>query len=270
MSSEFLKKRSSIRAARTLIPPLIDPTTQSLCTSKESMLDAAATYYGTLYTPDAIDMNAVHDLLDVIPQSARLSSTASQSMLELITFEDLYEVFSRAPSTSSPGIDGLPYQLVHLIVTNSTCQEIALATFNKGVTNSDLPPSWLESCVVLLPEKEPPELLRNWSLISLINTDAKVFTRILSGRMIDQTFSLINPFQTGFVRGRFIADNGFLLKLIHNCQVSSCPHLLPSMLLLLSRWWRTLMILFVCWPLLPIWIDYIPIYKCTLLHPITL
>lgn len=178
------------------------------------MLDAAATYYGALYTPDAIDMNAVHDLLDATHQSARLSSTASQSMLEPITFDDLCEAFSRAPTTSSPGMDGLPYQLAHLIVTNSTCREIALATFNNALTHSDLPPSWLESCVVLLPKREPPELLQNWSLISLINTDAKVFTSILSGRMIDQTFSLINPFQTGFVRDRFIAGNGLLLKLI--------------------------------------------------------
>jgi len=200
------------------------------------MLDAAATYYGTLYTPDAIDMNAVHDLLDAIPQSARLSSTASQSLLEPITFEDLCEAFSRAPTSSSPGMGGLPYQLVHLIVINPTCREIALATFNNALTHSDLPPSWLDSCVVLLPKKGPPELLQNWRPISLINTDAKVFTRILSGRMIDQASSLINPFQTGFVRGRFIADNGFLLKLIHNCQVSSCPHLLPSML-------RTLLLL---------------------------
>jgi hypothetical protein len=26
--------------------------------------------------------------------------------------------------------------------------------------------------------------------------------------------SLINPYQTGFVRGRFIADNGLLMKLV--------------------------------------------------------
>ncbi|CEP14139.1 hypothetical protein [Parasitella parasitica] len=50
--------------------------------------------------------------------------------------------------------------------------------------------------------------------ISLINTDAKVFTRILSSRMSDTVAHLINPFQTDFVRGRFIADNGLLMKLV--------------------------------------------------------
>ncbi|KAL9536431.1 hypothetical protein MBANPS3_012652, partial [Mucor bainieri] len=88
-SAGFLKKSSSIRAAQTLIPPLIHPTTQSLCTSKEEMLDAAATYYGALYTPDPIDMSAVHDLLDAVPASARLSAPAAQSMVEPITYDDL-------------------------------------------------------------------------------------------------------------------------------------------------------------------------------------
>ncbi|EPB81634.1 hypothetical protein HMPREF1544_11626 [Mucor circinelloides 1006PhL] len=121
------------------------------------MLDAAATYYGTLYTLDAIDMNAVHGLLDAIPLSARLSTTASQSsMLEPIIFEDLCEALSSAPTTSSPGMDGLPYQLLHLIFTNPACPEIALGTFNNALARSDLPPSWLESCVVLLPKKGPP------------------------------------------------------------------------------------------------------------------
>ncbi|OAD02036.1 hypothetical protein MUCCIDRAFT_82417 [Mucor lusitanicus CBS 277.49] len=117
--------------------------TKNLCTPKECMLDAAAIYYGTLYTPDTIDMNAVHELLDAVHESARLSTTASQSLLEPITFDDLCDAFSRAPTTSSPGMDGLPYQLVHLIVTNPACREIALATFNNALRHSDFPPSWL-------------------------------------------------------------------------------------------------------------------------------
>ncbi|KAG2195513.1 hypothetical protein INT47_002709 [Mucor saturninus] len=46
------------------------------------------------------------------------------------------------------------------------------------------------------------------------NTEAKVFTRILSSRMIITASKLINPYQTGFFRGRFIADNGLLMKLV--------------------------------------------------------
>ncbi|CEP10245.1 hypothetical protein, partial, partial [Parasitella parasitica] len=135
--------------------------TASIVHLKEDMLDAAATFHGTLYSSDAIEMGAVRDMLDAIPPSARLSPTAAKSIVEPITFDDLCDAFSRAPSASSPGMDGLPYQLVHLI-THPACREIALATFNNALTSSDLPSPWMESCIVLLPKKGPRELLQNW------------------------------------------------------------------------------------------------------------
>ncbi|CEP09196.1 hypothetical protein, partial, partial [Parasitella parasitica] len=163
----------------------------------------------------------------------RLSPTAAQSIVEPITFDDLCNAFSRAPSASSPDMDGLPYQLVDLIVTHHpACREIALATFNNALTSSNLPSSWLESCIVLLPQKDPRELLQTWRPISLINTDPKVFTPIPSGRMIDQASTLINPFQTEFVRDWYIADNGLLMKLVmehaHNTGSSSIGLLLDQ------------------------------------------
>ncbi|CEP20019.1 hypothetical protein [Parasitella parasitica] len=125
-----------------------------------------------------------------------------------------FEAFSPAHAKSSLGINSLPCQLVRLIVLHPECRKIALATFNNSLFYSDIPPSWLESCITHLPKKGALNLLQNWHPISLINTDAKVFTRILSGRMIDIAAHLINPFQTGFVRGRFIADNGLLMNLV--------------------------------------------------------
>jgi hypothetical protein len=74
--------------------------------------------------------------------------------------------------------------------------------------------------------------LRDYRPISLINTDNKVFTRILNTCVISWVGSLINPYQTGFVRGRFIADNGLLMKLImehaHNTSSSAIGLLLDQ------------------------------------------
>lgn len=124
-------------------------------------------------------------------------------MIAPITFDDLSNAFSRSPSKSSPGMDGLPYELVRLIFIHPDCCEIALATYKNALSFSDIPP------------KRPPlDSLKNWRPISLINTDAKVFTRILSARMVSTASSLITSYQTGFVRGRFIDDNGLLIKMV--------------------------------------------------------
>lgn len=221
LSPGYLKRSVQSRAARQAIPPLLHPVTGTHCTTSEEMLETATSFYSDLYSPDPIGQLSMNSLLSSLPDDLRISQDESQHIIAPITFADLLSAFSRAPKRSSPGMDGLPYQIVRLIVLHSDCREIALATFNNALSFADIPDSWLKSSVSLLPKKPPLDTLKNFRPISLINTDAKVFTRILSGRMISTASSIITPYQTGFVRGRFIADNGLLMKLIMEHAASS-------------------------------------------------
>lgn len=214
LSPGYLKRSVQSRAARQLIPPLIHPVTATLCTTTNEMLETATSFYTDLYSPDPINQNSLNSLLSSLPENLHISDQDALGMIDPITIDDLLDAFSRSPKKSSPGMDGLPYQIVRLIILHPDCREISLATFNNALTFSDIPSSWLQSCVSLLPKKPPLDTLKNFRPISLINTDAKVFTRILSNRMISTASSIITPYQTGFVRGRFIADNGLLMKLI--------------------------------------------------------
>lgn len=56
--------------------------------------------------------------------------------------------------------------------------------------------------------------LKNWRPIALINCDAKIFARLLTRRLAPLTAKLINPFQKGFIKGRFIGENGMYVHLI--------------------------------------------------------
>lgn len=210
LSAGYLKRTVASRQVRQTIPPLIHPVTQSTCTSKEQMLETASQFYQDLYSPDDINQDAIDELLSSLPTSLRLSSSEADDTIAPITYDDLLFAFSRTPKKSSPGMDGLPYAIIRLIVIHPDCREIVLATFNNAISFADIPDPWLKSCVTLLSKKGYLELLQNWRPISLINTDAKVFTLILSSRLISSATTLISPFQTGFVRGRFIADNGFI------------------------------------------------------------
>ncbi|GAN11625.1 hypothetical protein MAM1_0756c11201, partial [Mucor ambiguus] len=95
-SDGYLKRSVAVRATKKLTPPLVYPTSLSRCTTKEDMLDAAATYYTDLYSSDAVDPQAISELLDALPASLRLSDAAAASVVAPITFEDLVEAFSRA------------------------------------------------------------------------------------------------------------------------------------------------------------------------------
>ncbi|CEP12746.1 hypothetical protein [Parasitella parasitica] len=82
------------------------------------------------------------------------------------------------------------------------------------------------------PKKGDLTSLKNWRPISLINCDAKVFTRILNGRLANVIGNIIQPYQTGFMPGRFIGDNGVLLHFILQ-QARSTQH--PGIGLLLDQ-----------------------------------
>lgn len=129
------------------------------------------------------------------------------------TIEDLQSASKRAPKQSSPGPDGLPYSTWFLVFKHPRYYDLACKVYNLALQEGIYPSSWQDTCVTLLPKKGDLQSLRNWRPISLINTDAKIFTRLLNVRLVQAADSLINPFQTGFLPDRFIADNGMLAKL---------------------------------------------------------
>ena len=57
-----------------------------------------------------------------------------------------------------------------------------------------------------------PEQLKNWRPLSLINTDAKIFTKWLANRLRPLIGKLIHPMQKGFIPGRQISEQGWILQ----------------------------------------------------------
>ena len=49
--------------------------------------------------------------------------------------------------------------------------------------------------------------LKNWRPISLLNTDYKIFAKVLANRIQKGISSLVNDDQVGYIKGRYIGDN---------------------------------------------------------------
>lgn len=86
--------------------------------------------------------------------------------------------------------------------------------------------------MTLLPNKGDLTDPRNWRSIALINTDAKVFTRLLNARLMPHMNRLISPYQLGFMPGRFIGENG---KLLHTVIVDAGSSSSTAVVLLLDQ-----------------------------------
>ncbi|KAG0803252.1 hypothetical protein G6F16_013759 [Rhizopus arrhizus] len=65
---------------------LLHPVTSTLCSTPEEMIHASVSFYGSLYTPDPIDDDAVEDLLSTLPSSLCLSASDQRMLVNSFTY----------------------------------------------------------------------------------------------------------------------------------------------------------------------------------------
>ena len=74
----------------------------------------------------------------------------------------------------------------------------------------ELPTSWCKNLIILIPKKSDNlENVNNWRPISLVNSDAKIFMKILANRLNPICHEIIGSHQQGFIAGRSITDTAF-------------------------------------------------------------
>jgi hypothetical protein len=138
-----------------------------------------------------------------------------QSQLEVpIDIDDLQFECKRFPRYSSPGSDGIPYQLLLLLLKFPPIQPLIEQVYNDALSKGILPDSWNVSLMTLLYKKNDPNDMGNYRPISLCNTDYKLMTRLLNHRIMTVAPQIINENQAGFVPGRFIAQNALRCQVV--------------------------------------------------------
>jgi exonuclease III len=180
------------------------------------MRELARQYYQKLYTLDHVEENDIDRYLNTIQFNKKVDQRDNGRLLARITISDLIEQVKRSPKQSSPGDDGLGYQYLQILFSNTMLQPLLLEVYNNALNAETIPLSWKDIRVRLLPKKGDLSDLKNWRPISLINCDAKIFSRVINDRIGQAANKVIQASQTGFMRGRFIGENGLLLHLLLN------------------------------------------------------
>ncbi|CDH55956.1 hypothetical protein RO3G_01611 [Lichtheimia corymbifera JMRC:FSU:9682] len=210
---KVLKKRQ----AATTIHHLRDPHTGERFTTMGGIMQHARHFYKDLYTPTEIDQAAVDKMLSSIPSSVRVTATQGDNLMRPFSWDELVRAIEHSPLGKSPGMDGLPFELLKHMQTWEPVIKLLLSVMNQALLHNLYPRSWLSTRMVLLFKKGDPQLLANWRPLSLINSDAKLFTKLLANRLQPIMPCLINPFQTGFLAKRLISDNGWVAQnLMHH------------------------------------------------------
>ncbi|KAG1043319.1 hypothetical protein G6F43_011676 [Rhizopus delemar] len=159
----------------------------------DRMLPIAQQFYQSLFTTDLID----------------------DHLLEPITIDEIIHKTALVENKiSSPGEDGLGYGFLYQLFRYPPLQFLILQVYNQTLNSHTFHTSWQDLKIRLLAKKGDLTSLQNWRPISLINCDAKIYTRIINSRMRQVISPIINRCQTGFMPNRFIAENRLVLNMV--------------------------------------------------------
>lgn len=152
--------------------------TGTVLTNSADILKEARNFYTKLYTPSHAFQTDIEELLTTV----RLNIDQAERLMDKPDAQYLHDLIQKAPLGKSPVLDGIPFEVYqYLIDTKKQVFELFQVVIN-DVLNGVYPDSWLQTRMVLLFKKGDPELLKNWRPLSLINTDAKLFTKLLANR----------------------------------------------------------------------------------------
>ena len=88
-----------------------------------------------------------------------------------------------------------------------------IASFNYAFHSGTLSISQKRGIISLIPKKDKDtSLLENLRPISLLNVDYKILTKVIAKRLEKLLPKIINPDQTGYVKGRYIGENVRLIQ----------------------------------------------------------
>lgn len=129
-----------------------------------------------------------------------------EKMIEPFSEEELLRTIKSATKKKSPGPDGITYEfyLVHF----DLLKEELLRLFNGFLDNSLIPmENFSNGIITLIPKTAKSDELKDFRPISLLNTDYKIFTKLIANRISEVIVEVIDEGQTAVVPGKSCIDN---------------------------------------------------------------
>lgn len=171
--------------------------------------EVAARYTEALMQPKpSIDSHILLQKIRSRPAKTKLVRKAGDP----ITENEVRKAIRALPRRKAPGPDGIHNEFY--INNEEAVAPLLTQALNEIHRYGLLPDSFLQGEITYIYKKKDPHDIRNYRPITLLNTDYKILTRILTKRIEKGMREFVSAEQNGFVPGRQITDNTWLCKLI--------------------------------------------------------
>lgn len=141
----------------------------------------------------------------------------NQQLLQPISSDEIQIALKDASKRSSPGLDGLCYEFYSTYFDVLKFDLINL--FNLYLLGGGYPPaSFSAGVITLIPKKGDSCDLNNRRPISMLNSDYKLFTKVLWNRLQPMMAKMIGPGQTACISNQSCVEN---LKQLRNILIKA-------------------------------------------------
>lgn len=120
--------------------------------------------------------------------------------------QEVADAISQLKSNKSPGNDGITSEFYKLF--SELLTPFLHKVYAESFSNTTLPTSMTQSVISLIPKPQKDHLLiDNRRPISLLNNDYKILATVLAKRLKGVLHTIIDEYQTGFMKNRCISNN---------------------------------------------------------------
>ena len=173
--------------------------------------NALADYYRMLYEAKKIDHDQLQRSLQLL-RKKRLLTQSRNSLEKPFTKEEVIATMESLPLGKSAGPNRIPNGLYRYLSKLFAQKFVDL--MSEVLEKGQLPDHMLEGEISVLYKKKDRDDPRNYRPITLLNSDYKIYTKILANRMKTVVHEFVSDTQKGFVPKEIIHDCTMLLNLI--------------------------------------------------------
>ena len=200
--TRYFFRREQQRAAKNTFESLLNSQGQE--TSSQADMESILTdFYKDLYAKDNLDLQMQESLIGDLEFS--LTASESEGCEGEFTKEELFTVLGGLQTGKAPGSDGLPSEFYKAFWGD--LGDVLVTVLNENFRLGILTDSQREGLLRLLCKKDDKRLAKNWRPISLLNTDYKLASKVITERLKPVMQSLVHRDQTCGVVGRTIFSN---------------------------------------------------------------
>ena len=181
-----------------------------LFTNHIEILHKLKSHFQVLSSPDSKVTQATCDGINEYLSGAAFPSLSDDEVLQLeqeITQKEISTALSKLDNKSSPGIDGIPAEWYKCFYAK--IKDILLDSFKYSIAAGKLSILQSRGVIILTPKGKDArkDKIKNWRPITLTNSDYKIFSKVIALRLQKVLDTIIHINQSGFMRGRSIADH---------------------------------------------------------------